>query len=185
MINFIDFDVKGIDISGIKKEFNQLNSDKFWGKEIDVNVFIINSKYKKFFFERDPYYKNRKYPSDNAFRAFYQPVTNEIFIFVDKYEHTNSIMWLLLHELAHHGILNSKILCWYFNLSQQNWVKEKFNLTLQEFYENTELNTSDEAHEENPEEIFANNLATLIMEECFDRKFWRERIINNKTRKIF
>jgi len=181
----MDFNVKGIDLNHIKEEFNRINSAEFWGIEINVSIYIINSKYKRFIYERDIFYKNTEYPGDNSFRAFYQPVTNEIFIFVDKYENTTSLIWLIIHELTHHAIINNKILYQFAIFKLEECLKEKFNLTLEEYYNNSKLNTLDDVHEENPEKKICNDVANTLMKECYDLKWWRHRIENNKTRHTF
>jgi hypothetical protein len=100
---------------------------------------------------------------DDAFRAF---ATNDtVHLFVDDSETYESALWLLMHELAHTGVTNSRLLTNAF----RSWSKR-----------DPDYLTSDEVHEADPEEQLANHVANRGMTNLglptdLDRLWWRRR----------
>jgi len=99
-----------------------------------------------------------------AFRAFAR--NNIISIFDDKTETADSLLWLLLHEIAHIWVTRTPKLRRQF----RNRPKPKGYLT------------DDAAHESSPEEQFANMMADQWFHEAtgqhgsFHRLWWRKQV---------
>jgi hypothetical protein len=98
-----------------------------------------------------------------AFRAFAKG--RRAILFVDSTETRDSVLWLLVHELTHLELPHSRLLF--------------------EVYRNRERHPdylkSDEAHEADLEEQFANQIADAMMERLgrptgLHRTWWRERV---------
>lgn len=90
-------------------------------------------------------------------------------IFVDETETGESVLWVLLHELAHIALADNKYL-----------FRGYRNLTAPDYF------SSDEAHEADPEEQMANAIAKSWMEMLgfgrveYPRFWWRQRTMLNK-----
>lgn len=90
-------------------------------------------------------------------------------IFVDETETKDSVLWVMLHELAHIALASSPFL-----------FKAYRHLTPPDYFE------SDEAHESDPEEQMANCMALSWMDMLgygkvnYPRHWWRQRTIMNK-----
>ena len=101
-----------------------------------------------------------------AFRAFARG--NMIVVFDDKTETKDSLLWLLLHEIAHIFVTRTPKLRRQFR-----------SRSLPSGYM-----TSDSAHESSPEEQFANMMADQWYKEffghsgSFHRLWWRRRVLN-------
>ena len=98
-----------------------------------------------------------------AFRAFAKG--RRALLFVDPTETKDSVLWLLVHELTHLELPQSRL--------------------LHEVYRNRERDPaylhSDEAHEADLEERFANQIADVMMARFgrptgLDRRWWRKRV---------
>jgi hypothetical protein len=98
-----------------------------------------------------------------AFRAFANG--RRAVLFVDASETRDSVLWLLVHELTHLELPQSRL--------------------LEEVYRNRERDPaylhSDEAHEADLEERFANQIADAMMARIgrptgLDRRWWRSRV---------
>ena len=109
-------------------------------------------------------HEGRVLPVDRyAFRAFSNG--RRAVLFVDDSETRDSVLWLLVHELAHLELPQSRL--------------------LEEVYRNRERDPDylrdDEAHEADLEEQFANRVADAMMLRLgrptgLDRRWWRARV---------
>jgi len=169
IIEFFNFDVKHVDLDYIIETINNINSDLVFGKEIDARICLINIKHKKVF-HNHLCYGETNYTLVDHVNGFCTPKHEEIILFINENFDTKIILWALFHELSHLAIDNSKILHMYFYFLQNKFIKEKYNMTFTEYYNHVEFHTTKYIHEENPEEIFANNVADMIMEEYLDYK---------------
>jgi hypothetical protein len=105
------------------------------------------------------------YSGDYTFRAFSIPNAREIHIFVDCTETPDSVLWIILHELAHVDV-DTSIFATAFRSTRRarNYA------------------TSDKVHEANNEEKLANFVADSIMENVlgikggYNRTWWRARV---------
>lgn len=103
-----------------------------------------------------------------AFRAFAGP--DYCKIFVDETETKDSVLWVMLHELAHIALASAPFL-----------FKAYRHLTPPDYFE------SDEAHEKDPEEQMANAMAMSWMDLLgygkvnYPRHWWRNRTLMNSN----
>lgn len=108
----------------------------------------------------------RAMPVDSwSVRAWARKSTRTAQVFVDRTETRRSVLWLLLHELAHLELTASPLL-------QESVKARKDKAYL----------ATDEGHQANPEEQFADRTATLLLPRLtdrpgqFDRLWWRNRV---------
>lgn len=141
---------------------------KFFTKEVRVEIYprsMVGTIWSKD-------HENKPYDKDYyAFRAY--AGKNYCKIFVDETETKESVLWVLLHELAH------------ISLSCAPYLFRAFrHLTPDDYFE------SDDAHERDPEEQMANSMAMSWMDMLgygkvsYPRHWWRKRTMMNKTASI-
>jgi len=170
-----------ININAIKESLDDVNgvNSLYFMDTIDTNIYIISAKYKKYFYYMELYdYYKIPYPGDKLFRAFCGVEDDEIFIFVDDSEITNSIQWLVIHELIHRAILSNRLLYFYMYSLKERYVKNTLGYNnIQDYRKNLILKCKDEIHENEPEEKFCNEVATVLCSGNYGRAWWRKRHI--------
>ena len=139
-----------------------------FNKEVSVSIFprYLVSKV----WEED--HPGQTYDKDYyAFRAY--AGRDYCKIFVDETETKDSVLWVMLHELAHISLASAPYL-----------FKAYRHLTAPDYFE------SDEAHENDPEEQMANTVAMAGMDilgygkVSYPRYWWRERTMQNKNKRF-
>lgn len=115
-----------------------------------------------------------EYPGDNAFRAFQNDSKNVVLIFDSPGECIGSLLWLMFHELAHRGFRKYMPLAYYFAILRDDFLKDR-GIKYEDFANNKKLECEDDIHENLPEEVAANNIATKLVGHCYDRPWWRAR----------
>lgn len=133
---------------------------QFMHKEMCIRIFprdmifeVYNSEHPTCLGE-DDYYKFRAYTSGT-----------KATVFVDETETADSVLWVILHELAH------------MDMKASSYLYKAYTWATPEDY-----NESDEAHERDPEEQMANLVATKWLgklgreEFCYSRPWWRSRV---------
>ena len=139
-----------------------------FNKEVSVSIFprYLVSKV----WEED--HPGQTYDKDYyAFRAY--AGRDYCKIFVDETETKDSVLWVMLHELAHISLASTPYL-----------FKAYRHLTAPDYFE------SDEAHENDPEEQMANTVAMAVMDilgygkVSYPRYWWRERTMQNKNKRF-
>jgi hypothetical protein len=109
-------------------------------------------------------------------------ISDTIVIHCTRYETIDSIKWIFLHELAHF-IFDSSL----FIMSVIYFIREKYYKDIklchgdyEYYYEDKDLNekyvSSDEIHENDPEEKLANDFATHLIGYDYSRSWWRKNI---------
>lgn len=133
---------------------------QFMHKEMCIRIFprdmifeVYNDEHPACLGEED-YYKFRAYTSGS-----------KATVFVDETETPDSVLWVILHELAH------------MDMKASSYLYKAYTWATPEDY-----NESDEAHERDPEEQMANLVATKWLgrlgreEFCYSRPWWRARV---------
>mgnify|MGYP001573989824 CR=1 FL=1 len=95
-----------------------------------------------------------------SFRAVSRPSERTADLFVDGTETPRSVAWLLAHELAHHRV------------SREPCLRDALRAAAP-----TDVDrASDVYHQVDPEERYADGVATRLFGERLDRDAWRERV---------
>ena len=141
---------------------------QFFTKEVNIEIYpryLVNTVWEKDHpcetYDKD-YYAFRAYAGKDYCK-----------IFVDETETKDSVLWVMLHELAHIALASSPFL-----------FKGYRHLTPDDYH------CSDEAHERDPEEQMANSIAMSWMDMLgygrvnYPRHWWRERTMMNKKANI-
>lgn len=128
---------------------------KATGGDYTVNLFPRSMVVEVW--EADHPDRDYPYTDEYKFRAYQNG--REAFIFVDDTETKDSVRWLIMHELTHMGLRTLPEL-WY-----------EYQLKTPEDYDKT-----DEAHEADPEEMLANQVAREYVGVNYPRTWWRERV---------
>lgn len=141
---------------------------KFFTKEVRVEIYpryLVNTVWEKDHpcetYSKE-YYAFRAYAGKDYCR-----------IFVDETETKDSVLWVMLHELAHIALATSPFL-----------FKGYRHLTPDDYH------CSDDAHERDPEEQMANEIAMSWMDMLgygkvsYPRHWWRNRTMMNKKASI-
>ena len=140
----------------------------FFTKNVDIEIYprsLLATVW-----EKD--HPGKKYNKDYyAFRAY--AGKDYCRIFVDETETKDSVLWVMLHELAHIALATSPFL-----------FKGYRHLTPEDYH------CSDNAHERDPEEQMANEIAMSWMDMLgygkvsYPRHWWRNRTMMNKKASI-
>ena len=137
---------------------------QFFTKKVNVEIYprhMVETVWSKDHCDK-PYEKDYY-----AFRAY--AGKDYCKIFVDETETKDSVLWVMLHELAHIALASAPYL-----------FRGYRHLTPANYFE------SDEAHESDPEEKMANEIAVSWMDMlgygkvCYPRHWWRQRTLMNR-----
>lgn len=115
---------------------------------------------------------------------------HQIVIYCTRYETINSIKWIFLHELAHFIFDTNLSIMSVLYFICEKYYKDigQYNGESDYYYTNKDLNekyiSSDEIHENDPEEKLANEFASSLIGCDYSRPWWRERIkiIDNENK---
>jgi len=167
-----------IDESEITNLLEQISNINTYGYVI--KSYLEKEDFEIIFTDEDSIFKEDTKITDLITRRGYAEY-DKIVIHYTRYETTESIKWIFLHELGHR-IINK-----YTSVkSLLYFVREKFYKDIglfngeQEYYSQApnwnEEYHKDEVHENDPEEILVSNFATNIIGKDYSRHWWRENI---------
>jgi len=124
-----------------------------------------------------------KFIGNDTFRGFsnkYGPMNpmGLIVVFVEEFDTTDSLRWILCHELTHYEVGYSPSLYRAFKNLHSKYIKEVENKLNKKWC--TKIYLKDNIHDNEPEEILCDQVATAIVGENYGRKWWRKQLRKQK-----
>lgn len=140
---------------------------------VDVTIHILPDSEKRAIYDQT--HEGWEYKGDDSFRAFNMLKEKIIYIFVDDAETQDSMLWLVFHELTHTAISNEILLAYYFAHKRDDFLLDTHGITIDQYFADETISLRDDVHENLPEEVFCNQVATRIVGADYSRPWWRER----------